>query len=808
MSLGNFHFLPSSRLVILINLLVILGLLTGCGIKIQPVEAPIQPPALVPPSNPEAMTLMPVVFTVRLSHFQGANLALSVDILDDVTGIDAAAMRYPLQNVDEFTFTTTINLPKYGETRYRYILTSSGDEPETDGNNQRVLFRNVYVTPETTVNDLIAGWASSPYSGEFGRVEGAVTDVANSKTVPDVMIAIAGKVVYTDKTGRFHLSNVPVGVHRLTATSMDGAYQVFEQYVNVVAGLSTPAVVKLAALPEVKVTFMVKPPDDAVGAPIRVAGNYYQFGSIYPYSPETVSTAAIRMPVMDRMPDGRYTLQLKLHAGSELRYKYTMGDGYINAERDAEGKRFTRRLIVPSRDIEIEDQIFSWRKDNLEPASITVRVNAALAMDDWVSLQLKGNTWLAPFPMWPIGDNQWMYLLYEDPASSFSYQVCRNDLCDITYDPLSNNTPKQIDFNVPDNNYIEVNQWNLWDATQAIQLPVSGEVKPDGKNLRGVEFAPDYQAGYLKRQIDVLPRLVDAGVNWLILTPTWKVKAINGLPFFSIDSLSSISLADLSSVIAAAKAQGMQVGLYPQLSFETTTNDWWQSSIRDQLWWQQWYFEYDRFVMNFAIFAQETEVDQLILGGSAVSPSLPDELITNERSMGTPKSSEEVWSELITKLKKSYTGSLLWTIPVRGGNLPTYKFLDQMDGFYLEVDSNSDENATYSMETVSKYMDSVIVSFQIKYSKPFYLGLNSPSLQSFRSSYELYDRVISPFFPQYGVDNVTMESQAYFYDTYVAIWKERPWIFGIASRGFFPGAELADFSSSIFGKPAILNFVK
>ncbi|MGB4595051.1 MAG: hypothetical protein WBI14_04020 [Anaerolineaceae bacterium] len=807
MSRRNFKYPRTGFFVTIINLSMVFGLLTGCAVKIQPVESPLQPPALTPPANPELMTFVPVKFNAQLSHFQGANLALSVDILDDVTGLDSIALRYPMQAVDEFNFTTTIDLPTYGETKYRYVLTSSGNEPETDGTNQIISFRNVYITPDTSVNDLILGWKSSSYNGEFGRVEGSVTDQVSGSTVSDVMIAIAGKIAYSDKTGRFHLANVPVGVHRLTVTSIDGTYQVFQQEVNVVGGLSTPAIVKLTALPEVKITFVVSPPDDAVGAPIRMAGNFYQFGHIYPYSSEGNSTTAIRMPVMDKMPDGRYTLQVKLHAGSELRYKYTMGDGYINAERDAEGNRLTRRLIVPSRDIEIEDQILSWRKDNLEPASITIRVNDAIALHDWISLQLKGDNWLAPIPMWPIGDNQWMYLLYEDPASSYSYQVCRNDLCNVAFDVQSHNSPVQVDFSVPENNFLEVNQWNLWDTAQASTLPATGAVAPDGKNLRGVEFAPDYQAGHLKRQIDVLPDLVNLGINWLVLTPTWEVQLVNGLPYFSINAQSSVSLADLSSVIAAAQAQGMQVGLYPQLIFEPNISDWWQSTIRDQLWWQQWYYEYDRFAMNFAIFAQETGIDQLILGGAGVSPSFPDELITNERSMGTPKSSEEVWSELVKKLKSSYKGSLLWTIPVRGGNLPTYPFLDQMDGFYLEVDSNSEENATYSMETISKYMDSVIVSFQVKYSKPFYLGLNSPSMLSFRSDQDLYDRVVSPFSPEYGPDNVTMESQAYFYDTYVTVWKERPWIFGISSRGFFPVVELTDFSSSIYGKPAFQSFL-
>lgn len=792
----------------LICFLLALTFMTGCGIKIQPVEAPLQPPAFTPSSNVMPMHSVPVVFNARLAHFQGANLSIAIDILDDVTGIDVRASRYPMQPVDEFNYTATIDLPEYGETRYRYVLTSNGDEIETDGVNQRVLFRNMYVNPNTTISDMIFGWASSPYHGEYGRVEGAVTDLSTSKTVADVMITIAGKTIYSDKTGRFHLSNVPVGVHRLTASSINGAYRIFEQDVNVVAGLSTPAVVKLEPLSEVKVTFMVKPPNDAVGAPIRIAGNFYQFGNVFPYAGGSRKPAAVRLPLMEMTPDGHYTLQLKLFAGSEIRYKYTMGDGFVNAERNAEGQRVTRRLIVPSKDIEINDEIVSWRESGKEPASITVKLNSALGFEDWVSLRVEGNHIHSTLPIWPIGNNQWMYLLYENPDEPLEFSVCRNDLCNVAFDLSTHNSPRKVDFTNPDNNFTEVNEWSLWNVSQAVQLPTGNSHAPDGENLVGVEFTHVYKAGFLKKQIDVLERLYEAGINWLILTPTWKVQLINGLPFFSVDVNTSASLADLGSVVAAAKKLGMSVGVYPQLIFENGAADWWQSSIRDQLWWQQWYFEYERFVMNFAIFAEEYKVDQLIIGGSAVQPSFPDELVTNERSMGTPKSSEEVWGELILKLKKSYKKDLLWTIPARGGNLPTYKFLDQVDGYYLEVDSNSPDNATYSLETVSKYMDSMIVNFQSLHKKPFFLGLNSPSLQSYRNDAGDSERVISPFAPGYGQANVAIDSQTYFYEVYASVARERPWIYGIASRGFFPVAELLDFSSSVFGKPALLELVK
>ncbi len=72
-------------------------------------------------------------------------------------------------------------------------------------------------------------------------------------------------------TGRFVLNDLPVGVHNLSAVSINGSHATFQQQANLVAGLSTPAVIQMIPLPEITVTLNLTQPSDAIGAPIRLA---------------------------------------------------------------------------------------------------------------------------------------------------------------------------------------------------------------------------------------------------------------------------------------------------------------------------------------------------------------------------------------------------------------------------------------------------------------------------------------------------------------------------------------------------------
>ena len=120
---------------------------------------------------------------------------------------------------------------------------------------------------------------------------------------------------------------------------MDGAFQTFQQGAVVAADLTTPAFIQVQPSKIVSVTFIVQPPQDGLkGVPIRMVGNTLALGNTFADLKGGMSVLASRSPMMELLPDGRYTLTIKLPAGGDLRYKYTLGDGYWNTERTSEGE--------------------------------------------------------------------------------------------------------------------------------------------------------------------------------------------------------------------------------------------------------------------------------------------------------------------------------------------------------------------------------------------------------------------------------------------------------------------------------------
>jgi hypothetical protein len=57
-----------------------------------------------------------------------------------------------------------------------------------------------------------------------------------------------------------------------------------------------------------------------------------------------MNTVASRAPILKRNDNGTFEITLKLPVGFDLRYKYSLGDGFWNAEHEA-GKFVVRQLI-------------------------------------------------------------------------------------------------------------------------------------------------------------------------------------------------------------------------------------------------------------------------------------------------------------------------------------------------------------------------------------------------------------------------------------------------------------------------------
>jgi len=785
--------------------IIVLGVLSGCALSIVPkTEKPEETP-LALPARIEEPELVPVIFHVELRRSYSDETVIAIEVLDELSGLNRNINRYELTKIEENHYAGTLILP-YGEIiKYRYVSTFPINQPEAAADGTTVLYRTMTVANNTTINDIIAGWPELPYKGELGKLTGIISDQSSKQPLADIFVTMAGYQTITDATGRFDFDQLPVGIQHLSAFSIDGAFLPFQQEANIIADLSTSAVIALTPLPEVNVTFIVSVPEGASGAPVRLAGNFYHLGNVYADLSHGVSSLASRMPILSRLDDGKYSLQVKMYAGSALVYRYTLGDGYLNTERDKDGKLVTRRIIVPNCDVTIEDEVKSWGVAGAEPITIKVTVPSETPSEDSIFIQFLQGTWQQPIPMWPLGNNQWMYLLFLSPEArqDTQYRICRNAQCDLAYDEASFTAPIPLSTIDVNTSVHTVESWHAWQPQ--ISNNTETIILGDDTNLIGVEFTTDYQPADLNRYRDSLKELQQLGINWVIFSPTWRVTISNNLPQLSPNNLGrSMLLMDLADLIQIAKDYGFTVGLYPRLDYSMDSAKWWQSTQRDALWWQQWYQECEQFIISYTQFAANYEVDQLILGGVDVSPSLPGGIETTINNKGTPKNADQLWSALLQKVNQYYSGLLLWALPVGESELPEYVFFDQIGGFYLQFQPPADAYGGYDHQTVDITLNNFVVDFQRNFTdKQYFTGLNAPALSLGDFSCLSADCLISPRASVYVDYPIDLDAQFNFYQVYGSALSQRSWVQGISSRGFFPVVKLQDFSSSVYGKPAM-----
>ena len=167
------------------------------------------------------------------------------------------------------------------------------------------------------------------------------------------------------------------------------------------------------------------------GVPVRIAGNILQLGNTFADLQGGVSTNTDRMPIMNLQADGRYSVTLGLPAGAHIQYKYTLGDGFWNAEHKADGQWNLREFVVPAQDTTIQDSVATWSAGDSAPILFEVSVPSVTPPGDIIYMQFNTFGWMEPIPMWPLGNNRWAYKLYSplNILGSFSYRYCRNGQC-------------------------------------------------------------------------------------------------------------------------------------------------------------------------------------------------------------------------------------------------------------------------------------------------------------------------------------------------------------------------------------------
>ncbi len=780
--------------------------------------------ATVPAPTPQPVAQ--TNFVVTLPEPLAANETLAISIMDEVTGLSLNSVQYPMSARDALTYTAVLPLPFNSVVKYRYVRIGASAILEDTSLGAQIRYRMYFVAGPGEVQDIVADWGDKAYARPSGTILGQVFNADTGSPLPNMLVSASGTQSITDSTGRFELIGLPVGTHNLIAYSMDGRYQTFQQGAAVAGGNTTTVNLAVKAVPFVNITFVVSvPPATVPGVPVRIAGNILQLGNTFADLQGGVNTNTDRMPVLSLQPDGRYAVNLGLPAGTHIQYKYTLGDGYWNAERKSDGQWNLREFIVPAQDTTLQDTITSWSAGDSSPILFEVSVPSVTPPGDIIYMQFNTFGWMEPIPMWPLGNNRWAYKLYSplNVLGSFSYRYCRNGQCGSADDvqtigsaPVGRQAATSL---VGQDIQDTVSAWKWFENPEPVTL-VGASIIPRAGFNAGIEFQPTYRPNWSYYAPQAFANVQALGSNDIVLTPSWTYTSISPLGFSPVTGQDPLWI-DSAIMISQARALGLSVSLFPTPNFPGASNpsnalsmNFWLAAPRDAQWWQTWFTRYRAFAINYADLAAQTGSQTLILGGDWVTPALPNGKLADGNPSNVSGDAEAQWKSIIAEVRVHFKGQLLWALPYTKSNIETpLNFLQDVDGIYLlwsaSLSSNPSATKTDFANEAGRLLDNEVAPLANLLRKPIVLAVAYPSAAGAANGcvangqggcldWPALNR------PNADLDAVTLslQTQADIYEAMLNAVNSRNWISGFISRGYYPPVSLQDKSASIHSKPA------
>ncbi len=791
-------------------LLLVLSACSALPFVSRPAQVPSEPtniPVVQPvdtPQTPEPIRLAEITFRVTIPTGTPSDGPIRLSILDEVTGLALNPLHYVMQAETDNIYTVTIQLPADAVIQYRYTRGSEIPAAEHTIDGRPVRYRLLFTRVSGSVHDIITRWNDTVYDGPTGRVFGTITDSQTGSPIPDVLVTAGGHQTVTRWDGTFLITGLPPGTHNLVAYAKNAAYTLFQQGAVIAADAGTPAVFSLDPRPDTKVTFLLKVPEGTIpGVPVRIAGNVYQLGNTFADLNGGISTPASRLPLMAFDPDNAsYTLTLDLPSGAYIRYKYTVGDGFWNAETNADGGVVLHEFIVPASDTVLDDAVINWATaGDFGSIWFAAKTPPGTPQTDTLWLQLNPWGWTEPLPMWRVSADEWVYLLSSplNIIGDVEFRYCRNAQCDTardveatgprtfhpheTFQPFEEDLVKWISFN-----------------------PYAGSIQPsptvdvlsrEPGFITGIALSDNFHPSWMAFASSVFRNARSNGANTIVLKPTWTYTRDNPPVFEPVNGI-DMSWLDAIAFVRAGRGSDLDLALFPDARFNGDAGTWWDEAPRDYSWWVNWFEQYGYFLEHHAALAKQIEAGRLVIGGSWVYPALPNGFLIDDFTSGVPGDAEARWRDMISSARQRYQGRIAWALTFPKGVQNAPPFLDLVDEFYILWDYPLTNQTSASLEEMTaaaeKGLDHFLLPFYLQHNKPLVIEISIPA----------YDGG-AMLCPQGGCDvsgNRDLEEQLLAYEAILRAVNARDWIQGVVSAEYYPPVEIRDKSASIHGKPA------
>jgi hypothetical protein len=808
----------SRRLILLVLLLLILA--SECS-PVASDEPSNQGSDLISGSSLPPLKAAEVIISVIPPEDTPMDADLALVIIDEVTGLTYNNHSLPMKRLNDGRWQISFT-PSVGSLlRYRYTRLEPSPADEMTAEGLLVPYRVVHIPGPIQIDDIIAAWADIPYQGSIGRINGRITDAETGQPLPEIIVTASGVTDFTDGEGSFRLDGLPPGLHNLVVFSPDGAYHTVQQGAIVAAESLTPVELGLMPAQAVIVTFeVIVPSDTPLGSPVRIAGNVQQLGNVFSELAGGLSVSIDHMPTLILIDSTHFLTVITLYAGTDLHYKYSLGDGLWNAEHDSDGFFNTRHVIVPDHDLVIKDTVFSWRGGDNGNFNFHLTVPENTPPSDYLSIQMKSFDWLEPLPMWPLGNNEWFYTILSptDFSEHLEYRYCRNSQCGSADDADTAGTGavgRQLTSKKDAQDLVdEVTSWQ-WSETDPPNFTVvEPEIPPRSDFIAGVSFLPAYKPNWMMLNAEAMSALSDLGANAVNLTPTWMLARNNPTPIIAFNPAYAPFSRELQIMNADALRSGLQVTLRPSLRpTHGEIDTWWLESTRDSPWWDVWFEEYRSFILTYARQAQMIGASTLVIGGPEIAPALPEGQLSDGTPSGCPSEAEALWERLIKEIRARFSGEIAFEIDLGAGLQRIPIFIDAFDlvHIYWHAPLTDSDSATISdMQTAAGAIldDTILVHPELK-GKPIILNVEYLSVTgSAKACAMAPDRScrIPSEFDQGAVVDQDLEldllEQAYAINAVLLEAYSRSEVIGFYIRGYNPTVSLLDKSASVNGKPA------
>lgn len=811
--------------------LMIIFLSAVCVLGLSSCELVLPTPPPADQSIPETETLssepdiVSVTFYVQVPADTPPGEPVHFSVLDEVTGLALNAKRYAMEPIDENLYVIELPLPAGSTLKYRYARQGNILAEEHTSDGRAVRYRLYQVEAPGEVHDVVTRWNDTPFNGETGRITGTLTDAKSGIPVAGMLVSAGGFQVVTNSDGKFLIEGLPPGTHNLVVYAMDGSYATFQQGAMVAAHSNTPASIQLTANEFVDISFLLQVPEDTPpGVPLHLAGNLLQLGNTFADLSGGVSTLAARMPSLSPLPDGSYGLIIALPVGVDIRYKYTLGDGFWNTERAADGAFVTRQFIVPDEPAVFEERVETWHAGGTAGITFDIIVPENTPLEDGVSIQFHPYGWTEPLQMWHLGGQRWAYILYSplDIIDQLGYRYCRASQCGHADDERTPGafTSGQIIETSPDPlglpDVIETWRWLEADLPQVSVSDVP--IAPRGSNfMAGMELQPFHQPSLISYIPNALKDIHSRGANWVIFTPGWTFTRTDP-PVLELVTGQDALWPELVSMVKQAKNHEFNVAIRPVPSFPTAVDAWWSSAPRDFSFWVSFFDQYREFAIHHADLAARSGVQTLILGGAWMEAAMPGGRLSDGTPTNVPKDADQRYIQLIDEVREHFSGTIAWALPYSEAITNPPAFLDAVDQIYILWAAPLSEDITASTETLQaeaeRIINDKIYAMRLIWNPPsehksIILSLAYPSVQaSFTGCLaDPFVDCLSPEALNYPAPDLPLLTlsfveQAKAYNAVLAAVNQVDWIDGVVSRGYYVPAILHDKSTSVHGKPA------